>query len=87
MNDTAEWIQSTIKKTLQPKRIEVIDLSHQHRHHRQAPAGQGHYHLIISADAFSTANRITQHRVIYDLLSEAMQTRIHALKITVTQDH
>lgn len=85
MMDTPNMIHSLIEEALHPKHIQVVDLSHQHRHHTQAPKGQGHYHLIISPDAFNTTNRITQHRKIYELLGPLMKTRIHAMKITVTQ--
>lgn len=83
MIETLDSIEQTLKTTLNPRQLEVLDLSHQHRHHKQAPKGQGHYHIRISNECFDTSNRIMQHRKIYAILAPLINTKIHALKITV----
>ena len=43
--------------------------------------GQGHFEVIIVADAFDGCSRIESHRLIYEALGELMTTDIHALSI------
>ena len=81
-----ETIERILRSHLDPKLLTVTDFTAQHRHHKQAPSGQGHYHVYISAECFNTDNRLEQHKVIYNLLQPLMNQSIHALKISVT-DH
>lgn len=86
MNTTAsclEAMQQRLQEKLKPSALRIEDLSHQHRFHQQAPPGQGHYHVVISRDAFDTNSRIQQHRAIYTLLAPWLGQSVHALKITV----
>ena len=81
-----EKIADILRTNLNPKSLSVTDFTEQHRHHKQAPQGQGHYHIHISAECFETQQRLEQHKVIYKLLQPLLNRSIHALKITVT-DH
>ena len=74
---------------LAPLRIEVTDDSAAHAGHAGAAdhaertgATEGtHFELIIVSDSFAGKTLVARHRMIYELLAELMQTRIHALKI------
>jgi BolA protein len=85
---------NTIKVTLQDKLsatiIDIVDRSDLHKHHqgrKNAPAGSGHYDLIIVSECFVGKNLMQQHRMVYDVLADQMQTTIHALSIkTYTPD-
>jgi BolA protein len=85
---------NTIKATLQDKLsatiIDIADRSDLHKHHqgrKNAPAGSGHYDLIIVSECFVGKNLMQQHRMVYDVLADQMQTTIHALSIkTYTPD-
>ena len=74
---------------LAPLRIEVTDDSAAHAGHAGAAdhaertgASEGtHFELTIVSNSFAGKTLVARHRMIYELLAELMQTRIHALKI------
>ncbi|MEO8102540.1 MAG: BolA family protein [Betaproteobacteria bacterium] len=74
---------------LQAVSLEVIDDSASHAGHagaRDHTARTGahdgtHFELTIVSPVFSGQSSVARHRMIYDLLGDLMQTRIHALKI------
>ncbi len=78
----SENIQSVIHDQLmdafQPQSIDIIDESHLHAGHG---AKGGHYKLHVVADAFSGKSLIQRHRLVYDALSDQMNSKIHALSI------
>lgn len=83
MTCTETTIAKRLTDQLHPQYLLVEDLSEQHRHHKQAPKGQGHYHVHISHECFNTTNRMAQHRQIYAILAPLINTKIHALKISI----
>ena len=81
-------IIATITTTLQQKIgatiVEIADRSDLHKHHQgrmNAPVGSGHYDAIVVAPSFSGKTMMQQHRMVYEALSEQMQTNIHALAL------
>jgi len=66
---------------LAPESLEVFDDSHEHAGHAGAKQGGGHYQLMIVSGHFAGKNMVARHRLIYEALSDLMQTRIHALAI------
>lgn len=85
---------NNIKVILQEKLgatiVEIADRSDQHKHHqgrKDAPAGSGHYDLIVVSECFADKTMMQQHRMVYNALADQMQTTIHALSIkTYTPD-
>ena len=82
--------QITVKlQALTPSLLEVTDDSAAHAGHagaadhaqRTGATDGTHFELTIVSAAFAGKTLVTRHRMIYDLLAELMQTRIHALKI------
>ena len=74
---------------LAPLHIEVTDDSAAHAGHagaadhaKRTGAIEGtHFELTIVSNLFTGKTLVARHRMIYELLAELMQTRIHALKI------
>ena len=74
---------------LAPLRIEVTDDSAAHAGHagaadhaeRTGVTEGTHFELTIVSNSFAGKTLVARHRMIYELLAELMQTRIHALKI------
>ena len=72
-----------------PLRLEVTDDSAAHAGHAGAAdhaertgATEGtHFELTIVSNSFAGKTLVARHRMIYELLAELMQTRIHALRI------
>jgi BolA protein len=67
---------------LKPISIEFIDDSAQHSGHLgQHGSGPSHLTLNIVSESFSGLNRVSRHRLVYDMLKEWMPYPIHALVI------
>ena len=72
-----------------PLRLEVTDDSAAHAGHagaadhaeRTGAIDGTHFELTIVSNSFAGKTLVARHRMIYELLAELMQTRIHALKI------
>lgn len=66
---------------LHPISLEVVDNSHLHRGHVGAQSGKGHFALTIVASCFEGKTQIQRHRIIYNALSDLLNTDIHAIEI------
>lgn len=68
---------------LNPSYLELIDESYKHVGHAGVKERGGrHYKLIISSTEFQGLPLIKKHQLIYRLLNDLMQNKIHALSIT-----
>ncbi|MBL0124858.1 MAG: BolA family transcriptional regulator [Betaproteobacteria bacterium] len=85
-------IQTIIRERLAPLHpvtLEIIDDSASHAGHagardhaaRTGAHDSSHFELTIVSPVFLGQSSVARHRMIYDLLGDLMQTRIHALKI------
>jgi BolA protein len=73
-------IRSRLTEVFSPQSLNIIDDSAKHAGHASA-GGAGHFTVQIVSDAFEGKSLIQRHRMIYDALSDAMNTEIHALSI------
>jgi BolA protein len=74
-----------LNSALSPARIELIDESEKHRGHAgYNPAGESHFTLKIESGAFAGKSRVDRQRMIYRVLAELMDERVHALSIRAT---
>jgi BolA protein len=74
-------IKELLTAALAPQRVEVTDDSHLHVGHRGARGGGGHFTVMIVSESFSGKKLLERHRMVYDALSRALETEIHALSI------
>jgi len=74
-------IKDLLTTALAPRRVEVTDDSHLHIGHRGAQGGGGHFSVMIVSDSFAGKKLLERHRMVYDALSQALETEIHALSI------
>ncbi len=79
MSSTIDLIRERLMQ-LNPISLDIHDDSAKHIGHAGAREG-GHYNLSIVSNAFIGTSRIKRHQMIYALLSDLMQTKIHALAI------
>ena len=80
---TATNITQTLKTTLKPTKLEVIDESYQHAGHVGAnESGVGtHFRVRIASPLFTDISRVKQHRLVYDALRPYIDQGLHALAI------
>ncbi|MDX1405328.1 MAG: BolA family protein [Woeseiaceae bacterium] len=80
-SDRQARIRKELEKTFQPTELLIKDQSHLHAGHAGAQDGKGHFDVTIVAAAFEGVNRLQRHRMVYDSLSDLLETDIHALRI------
>jgi BolA family transcriptional regulator, general stress-responsive regulator len=67
---------------LQPQRLDVINESHLHAGHRDAPGtGESHYRVLIVSSRFTGVSRVGRHRLVNETLGDLVGGRIHALAL------
>jgi BolA protein len=82
---TAEAIEATLRATLAPGILQVIDESADHAGHAGANGlGRGtHFRVRIGGPAFAGLSRVAQHRLVYDALRHFTDAGLHALAIEI----
>ncbi len=80
-DNTVALIEQRLQDIFSPTFLAVTDESHRHAKHKGRDENKGNYALTIHSKAFADKSPIQRHKMIYEALSELMQTHIHALKI------
>jgi len=79
--DLAETIRERLA-ALEPQSMDLLDESGEHAGHAGAKAGGSHFRLTIVSPRFSGKDKITRHRMVYEVLGPLMHREIHALAHT-----
>ncbi len=78
-----ERINKKLTEALAPSVLDVVDESMKHKGHGGwREGGETHFHVTVVSDAFEGKSRVDRQRMVYDLLSEEMAERVHALALT-----
>lgn len=82
MTTMAERITTRLQAALAPRRLDVIDESHQHQGHGGwREGGETHFRVDIVSDAFTGKSRLERHRLVNAALAQELADRVHALAI------
>jgi BolA protein len=74
-------IRRVLEAQFGPTELLIKDQSQLHAGHEGAKDGKGHYDVTIVSAEFEGQNRVARHRMVYDALTQLLQTDIHALRI------
>lgn len=74
-------IRQRLEDSFDPQELLVKDQSHLHLGHEGAKDGKGHFDVTIVSQAFAGAGRVERHQMVYDALSDLLESEIHALRI------
>ncbi len=74
-----EEIKSRLQP-LAPRQLEIQDDSALHAGHK-GNGGGGHFTLKIVSASFNGKSHVARHRIIYQLMSDLIPLKIHALSI------
>ena len=75
-----EILLQKLTETFSPKKLEIIDESHKHRLHMEN-AFETHFKITIVSEKFNGISLIARQRLVYDLIKEEMQHKIHAISL------
>ncbi len=75
-------IQDKLTVAFAPTRLEIEDDSSRHAGHAGASAsGESHFNVVIEAQAFEGASKVTRQRMVYRTLAEELAGPLHALSV------
>lgn len=76
-------IERKLTDGLAPMELVIEDESHRHAGHAgHRPGGETHFSVSIVSEAFAGLSRVARQRLVYGLLKEEMEERVHALSLT-----
>jgi BolA protein len=76
-----EKIRQRLQQAFDPQELSLKNQSHLHAGHEGARSGKGHFDVTIVSHAFAGVSRIKRHQMVYDALSDLLESDIHALRI------
>jgi BolA protein len=77
-----DQIRRKLFEALAPRELLVEDESARHAGHAGSrPGGETHFRVRIVSQAFEGLSRVARQRRVHEILSEELQTRVHALSI------
>ena len=75
-------IREKLLQALQPTRLDIVNESHLHAGHRDAPGtGESHFRVLVVSPAFAGKSRIERHRLVNEALAAELKGQVHALAI------
>jgi BolA family transcriptional regulator, general stress-responsive regulator len=75
-------IEKKLGEALKPHRLSVVDESHLHAGHANAPdGGESHFRVEVVAAAFAGLSRVDRQRLVYGLLAQELKGPVHALAL------
>ena len=73
-------IENLILKIIKPEFLSVIDVSEQHRGHKNFKEGvESHFEIIIVSEKFINLSRIERHRMVNRILKEEFLSDLHSV--------
>ena len=73
-------IENLILKIFKPEFLSVIDVSEQHRGHKNFKEGvESHFEIIIVSEKFINLSRIERHRMVNRTLKEEFLSDLHSV--------
>ena len=83
MKSLIDIVEEKIKKNIPDSKIEIIDNTHLHKHHKSFNKSKTHLKIIIQSDTLRNLNRIDSHKKIITIHRDEIQTKIHSLEIKI----
>jgi BolA protein len=77
-----QTIREKLARALLPTRLDVINESHLHAGHRDAPGtGESHFRVVIVSAQFAGKSRLERHRLVNATLAAELAGKVHALAL------
>ena len=83
MNEFLEFIKNKIKKNIKIESILITNNSALHKKHKFFNSEKYHLKLEIESSFLSSLSKINGQRQVMKVLSEELNTKIHALEIKI----
>ena len=83
MKNYFDIIEKKLKENIKFEKIEIIDNTFKHKLHKQFIPGKLHLKLKIKSASLNSISRIHAQKLIMKTLEDDLQTKIHALEISI----
>ena len=83
MKNYLKYIETKIKENLEIEKLNIIDNTSKHKTHKFFDHNKYHLCLEIESNYLKNMKRIDAQRVLFAVLKEEMNTKIHALEIKI----
>ena len=85
MKNYFEEIEKKLRMQIKFESLEIVDNSHKHKGHKFFSDEKFHLHLKIKSLYLSSISRLSAQKLIMKVLKDDLQSRIHALEISIEQ--
>ena len=85
MKNYFEEIEKKLRMQVKFESLEIVDNSHKHKGHKFFSEEKFHLHLKIKSLYLSSISRLSAQKLIMKVLKDDLQSRIHALEISIEQ--
>ena len=85
MKNYFEEIEKKLRKQIKFESLEIVDNSHKHKGHKFFSEEKFHLHLKIKSLYLNSISRLSAQKLIMKVLKDDLQSRIHALEISIEQ--
>ena len=83
MEDYFLSIENKLKKEIKIEKLEIFDHSEKHKRHKSFSPEKKHLHLKIKSVYLNSLTRLNAQKIILNILKDDLQSKIHALEITI----
>jgi BolA family transcriptional regulator, general stress-responsive regulator len=85
MKNYFEEISDKLKKQIEIEELLIVDNSHKHKGHKFFSPDRFHLHLKIKSLHLKSISRVNAQKMIMKILKKDLETKIHALEISIEQ--
>ena len=85
MKNYFKEIEKKLRMQIKFESLEIVDNSHKHKGHKFFSEEKFHLHLKIKSLYLSSISRLSAQKLIMKVLKDDLQSRIHALEISIEQ--
>ena len=83
MKNYFDEIKLKLKKQVEIEELVIIDNSHKHKGHKFFSPEKFHLHLKVKSLYLNSISRVNAQKIIMKVLRNDLETKIHALEISI----
>ena len=83
MKNYFDKICEKLNNEIEIQHIDIVDNSHKHKGHKSFSPEKFHLHLKIKSLYLNSISRVNAQKMIMKILKEDLNTKIHALEISI----
>ena len=86
MKNYFDKICTKLNDEIEIEHIDIVDNSHKHKGHKFFSSEKFHLHLKIKSLYLNSISRVNAQKIIMKVLKDDLDTKIHALEISIEKN-